>query len=114
MNEIEITSQDETESEATPTDELTESSENLFLRNLSEIIANSERNSVLKDDVESLLSIEDGKSVVQPQFGYFLPLSLTPQLRRSKRFARNIIRLFFCFASFLRIFRRALAILKFL
>ena len=96
MSEIEITSHDdETESEATPTDELTESSENLFLRNISEIIANSERKAMLKEDVESLLSIEEGKSVVQPQFGYFLPLSLTPQLRRSKRFN------FRAFAAFL-------------
>jgi len=59
-------------------DELTESSENLFLRNLSEIIANSERR-------ESLTIVEVSQPTPQPQFGYFVPIKLTPQLQRLKR-----------------------------
>lgn len=87
VNEMEIAQQNsngENESEScTTTDELTESSENLFLRNISEIIANSERNSMSTDGCGPLL-IEEVKSIVQPQFGYFLPLALTPRMR-SKR-----------------------------
>jgi hypothetical protein len=82
---MEITSADVSNGEDNNDDddeELTESSENIFLRNLSEIIANSEQTSAN----ESLLSITEVKSVPQPQFGYFLPLSLTPTLRRLKRF----------------------------
>lgn len=70
----------ETESEIN--DELTESSENIFLQSISEIIANSEQASSIN---ESSLSIEEVKSIPQPQFGYFLPLSSIPRLRL-KRF----------------------------
>jgi hypothetical protein len=92
MNEMEIAQENsngENESEScTTTDELTESSENLFLRNISEIIANSERNSMSVDGCGSLM-IEEVKSIVQPQFGYFLPLALTPRMR-AKRLRLNI------------------------
>lgn len=67
----------------TESDELTESSEDLFLRNLSEIIANSEQTSTR----EIQLSITEAPANPQPQFGYFLPISLTPKLRH-KRFTR--------------------------
>ena len=92
MNEIEITQQNsnsngenESESTTTPSDELTQSSENLFLRNISEIIANSERNSMSTDQCDSVLIEEVKPTIVQPQFGYFLPISLAPRMR-SKRF----------------------------
>jgi hypothetical protein len=72
-----------TETESDFADELTESSENLFLRNLTAIIANSERASSAKR--ENQLSIaEVPMSQPQPQLGYFLPISLTP--RRTRRF----------------------------
>lgn len=97
MNEMEIAAQQqslngENESEScttSATDELTESSENLFLRNISEIIANSERNSASNDGCSSVL-IEEVKSIVQPQFGYFLPLSISPRMR-SKRFVNKVL-----------------------
>lgn len=72
-----------TETESDFADELTESSENLFLRNLTAIIANTERASSKKR--ESQLSVaEVPMSQPQPQLGYFLPISLTP--RRTRRF----------------------------
>lgn len=70
-----------TETESEFGDEFTESSENIFLRNLSQIIANSEQTSAR----ENQLSITEVPSNPQPQFGYFLPISFTPKLR-SKRF----------------------------
>lgn len=70
-----------TETESDFGDELTESSENLFLRNLSQIIASSEQ-TVAR---ENQLSITEVPSNPQPQFGYFLPISFTPKLR-PKRF----------------------------
>lgn len=68
-----------TETESDFADELTESSENLFLQNLSQLIANSEQTAAL----ENQLSITEVplNSQPQPQFGYFLPISLTPKLR---------------------------------
>lgn len=69
-----------TETESDAADELTESSENLFLRNLSQIIANSE--SVR----ESQLVVTEVPVAPQPQFGYFLPITVTPRLRH-KRFS---------------------------
>lgn len=96
MSEMEVqeNSNNENESEScTTTDELTESSENLFLRNISEIIANSERNSMINDGCGSLL-IEEVKTIVQPQFGYFLPLAVTPRMR-SKRLIFGGIKLNF-------------------
>lgn len=70
-----------TETESDFADELTESSENLFLRNLSKLIADSEQTPA----TESQLSITEVSTVPQPQFGYFLPISFTPKLR-PKRF----------------------------
>lgn len=70
------------ETESENNDEMTESSENIFLQSISELIANSEPPSSVN---ESLLSIAEVKSIPQPQFGYFLPLSSIPRLR-IKRF----------------------------
>ncbi|KAG5672085.1 hypothetical protein PVAND_002240 [Polypedilum vanderplanki] len=89
---MEITNEiddNETESDVIDDDDdLTESSEQIFLQNLSKIIADSERTSAN----ESLLSIAEVKSITnqpqnqQPQFGYFLPISYAPPIRlRSKR-----------------------------
>lgn len=69
-----------TETESDAADELTESSENLFLRNLSQIIANSERES-------ARMIITEEPVTPQPQFGYFLPIAATPRLRHRRRFA---------------------------
>jgi hypothetical protein len=66
-----------TETESDFADELTESSENLFFRNLSQLIANSEQTATR----ENQLSITEVPSDPQPQFGYFLPIALTPKLR---------------------------------
>jgi hypothetical protein len=66
-----------TETESDFADELTESSENLFLRNLSQLIANSEQTTAR----ENQLSITEVSENPQPQFGYFLPIALTPKLR---------------------------------
>lgn len=68
-------------------DELTESSENLFLRNLSKIIADSEQTTSTSQ--ESQLCITEVAATPQPQFGYFLPLPFTPKLR-TKRFSNPI------------------------
>lgn len=70
-----------TETESDFTDELTESSENLFLRNLSQIIANSEQSSAAAAATENQLCITEVVQSPQPQFGYFLPISFTPKLR---------------------------------
>lgn len=68
-----------TETESDFADEfLTESSENLFLRNLSAIIANSERTSAVR---ENQLSLTEVPASPQPQLGYFLPIGFTPKLR---------------------------------
>jgi hypothetical protein len=73
-----------TETESDCGDEfLTESSENLFLRNLSAIIANSERTSAAR---ENQLSVTEALTTPQPQLGYFLPISFTPKLH-CKRFS---------------------------
>lgn len=69
-----------TETESDFADELTESSENLFLRNLSQLIANSEQTAVN----ENQLMITEVHSGPQPQFGYFLPITLTPKLRQKR------------------------------
>lgn len=69
-----------TETESEFGDELTESTEsteNLFLRNLSKIIANSEQTSAR----ENRLTITEVPANPQPQFGYFLPVSFTPKPR---------------------------------
>lgn len=72
-----------TETESDFADEfLSESSENLFLRNLSAIIANSERTSMR----ENQLSITEIPASPQPQLGYFLPISYTPKLRLKRFF----------------------------
>lgn len=63
-------------------DELTESSENLFLRNLSKIIADSEQTTSTSQ--ESQLCITEVAATSQPQFGYFLPLPFTPKLRTKR------------------------------
>lgn len=68
-------------------DELTESSENLFLRNLSKIIADSEQTT--SEARESQLCITEVAASPQPQFGYFLPMPFTPKLR-TKRFSNLI------------------------
>lgn len=60
-------------------DELTESSENLFLQNLSQIIANSEQ-AAGREREPSQLTITELPGT-QPQLGYFLPISFTPKLR---------------------------------
>lgn len=67
------TSGDESQMDRDLIDELTESSENLLLKSLSDIIANSERNA---DCVDSELTITEIMSTPQPQFGYFVPLTL--------------------------------------
>lgn len=72
-----------TETESDFGDELTESTEHLFLRNLSKIISDSEKPAT--DEMQ--LSITEIRTAPQqPQFGYFLPISFTPKLR-SKRFS---------------------------
>lgn len=76
-----------TETESDFADELTESSENLFLRNLSQLIANSEQTAAR----ENQLSITEVPSNSQPQFGYFLPISLTPKLRLKRLRLWNLI-----------------------
>lgn len=63
-------------------DELTESSDNLFLRNLSKIIADSEQTTSTSQETQ--LSITEVAATPQPQFGYFLPLSFTPKLRTKR------------------------------
>jgi hypothetical protein len=68
-----------TETESDAADELTESSENLFLRNLSQLIANSEQTTR-----ENQLSITEVPSNPLPQFGYFLPIAVTPKLRQKR------------------------------
>lgn len=70
-----------TETESDFADDLTESSEDLFLHNISQIIADSEQKSAR----ENQLSVTEAPPNPQPQFGYFLPISFTPKLR-SKRF----------------------------
>lgn len=60
-------------------DELTESSENFFLRNLSQIIANSEQAAGREREPSQLTITELPGN--QPQLGYFLPISFTPKLR---------------------------------
>lgn len=70
------TSGDESQMDRDLIDELTESSENLLLKSLSDIIANSERNA---DCVDSELTITEIMSPPQPQFGYFVPLTLNSQ-----------------------------------
>lgn len=76
-----VTTETESDFEDELTTGLTESSENLFLRNLSQIIANSEQTSTR----ENQLSITEVPPKPQPQFGFFLPISCTPKLH-SKRF----------------------------
>lgn len=70
-----------TDTESDFADELTESSENLFLQNLSQLIAESEKTAAS----ENQLSITEVQAPPQPQFGYFVPISFTPKLR-PKRF----------------------------
>lgn len=75
-----------TETESDAGDELTESTEDLFLRNLSQIIANSEQQPA--SESSSQLTITELPATPQPQFGYFLPISFTPRLR-AKRFCNR-------------------------
>lgn len=77
-----------TETESDFAEELTESSENLFLRNLSQIIANSEQTSSSSARENQLTITEVPSNQPQPQFGYFLPISFTPKLR-PKRLKTN-------------------------
>lgn len=70
------TSGDESQMDRDLIDNLTESSENLLLKSLSDIIANSERN---VDCLDSELTITEITSQPQPQFGYFVPLKLNSQ-----------------------------------
>jgi hypothetical protein len=73
-----------TETESDFADELTESSENLFFRNLSHLIANSEQS-------EKRLTITEVPAQPQPQLGYFLPVQFTPQLRLKRLKMTNLI-----------------------
>lgn len=70
-----------TETESDFADELTESSENLFMRNLSHIMSNDEQSSGRENE---LTITEVSSKISQPQFGYFVPI-FTPKLRH-KRF----------------------------
>lgn len=70
-----------TETESDFADDLTESSEDLFLHNLSQIIANSEQKSAR----ENQSSVTEAPSNPQPQLGYFLPIAFNPKFR-PKRF----------------------------
>lgn len=82
MANVDATASTSGETESEINDELTESSENIFLQSISELIANSEQASSVGNG--SLLSIEEVSSIPQPQFGYFLPLSAIP--KRLRRF----------------------------
>lgn len=72
-----------TETESDFADELTESSENLFVRNLSHIMTNVEQSS---GRLNELTITEVSNNISQPQFGYFVPISFTPKLRPKRLF----------------------------
>jgi hypothetical protein len=93
---------DDNETESDAMDDLTESSEHIFMESLARIIADRERASL----DESLLSLAEVKSISevnsisqqpqQPQLGYFLPIAFAPR-RRSKRFSSSLITSLFRF-----------------